>query len=178
MGAARSDRGGVSNARFPGRLEARRKQEVAYRLFIAGASYAQIADSDDPRNPGVKLYNDRSAARKAVQAAIERHTSYDESEQMRKTEGLRLDALMRAHWAAAMKGQRLDTDRVLAIIEARCRLFGLNKPERKQVEVITRDTVQAAIDELTREIAAAEALDGALDGDDPRAAFDSDGMPL
>jgi hypothetical protein len=148
--------------RRPENIDARRRQERAYALFIAGLTYQQIADSPDDKRPGKSLYSDRGAAHKAVKAAMERHVGADEVEEMRQTEGLRLDALQRAHWAKAMQGVGWDTDRVLAIMEQRARLFGLRKPERKQIEVVTRDTVQAAIDELTRQIAEGEAAEAAL----------------
>jgi hypothetical protein len=148
--------------RRPENIDARRRQERAYALFIAGLTYQQIADSPDDKRPGKPLYGDRGAAHKAVKAAMERHVGADEVEEMRQVEALRLDALQRAHWAKAMQGVGWDTDRVLQIMDQRARLFGLRKPERKQIEVITSDTVQAAIDELTRQIAEGDAAEQAL----------------
>jgi hypothetical protein len=153
---------GARDPRRPENQDNIRRQERAYALFMAGMTFEQIAASVDPGRPGEKLYANRGSAYKAVQAAIERHTGFAEVEEMRQVENLRLDALQRAHWAKAMQGKGFDTDRVLAIMDQRARLNGLRAPERKQVEVLTTDTVQAAIDELTRQIAEEDALAAAM----------------
>lgn len=157
---------GARDPRRPENIDAMRRQERAFALYMAGMTYQQIADSKDPGRPGETLYaGNKGSAHRAVQTAIERHTGFDQVEQMRQIEGLRYDALQRAHWAKAMNGSGWDTDRILRIMEQRARLFGLNAPTRNQIEVLTNDTVQAAIDQLTREIAEEDALAASLSHD-------------
>jgi len=167
---------GARDPRRPENQDAIRRQERAYALFIGGATFPQIAASADPERAGQTLYADKGAAYKAVQRAIERHVGFREVEEMRQVENLRLDALQRGHWAKALRGSGWDTDRVLAIMDQRARLNGLRAPERKQIEVLTVDTVQAAIDQLTREIAEEDALVAGLAVDD--GALTADGDPI
>jgi hypothetical protein len=167
---------GARDPRRPENQDAMRRQERAYALFIGGATFPQIAASPDPERGGKPLYSDKGSAYKAVQRAIERHTGFDEVEEMRRVENLRLDALQRAHWAKALRGSGWDTDRVLAIMDQRARLNGLRAPERKQIEVLTTDTVQAAIDQLTREIAEEDAMTAALAADPDL--LNTDGDPI
>lgn len=154
---------GARDPRRPENIDAARRQERAYALFIAGMTYAQIADTLDPGRPGQKLYSDKGAAYRAVQRAIERHTGADDVEEMRRVENLRIDALQRAHWTKAMQGDSWATLRIKELMEMRHRLNGLNAPSRSQIEVLTSDTVQAAIDQLNREIAEHDAALAMLD---------------
>lgn len=155
---------GARDPRRPENIDGMRRQERAYALFIAGMTYPQIAESPDPGRPGETLYAERGAAHRAVKAAIERHSGMIDVEQMRTVEGLRIDALQRAHWTKAMQGDSWSTLRIKELMEMRHRLFGLNAPVRSQIEVLTTDTVQAAIDKLTREIAEEDANRALLDG--------------
>lgn len=167
---------GARDPRRPENIDATRRQERAYALFIAGLSYQAIAESPDPGRPGERLYSNKGAAHKAVAAAMARHSGLVDVEEMRRVEGLRIDALQRAHWGKALQGDSWATLRIKELMEHRAKLFGLYQPVRTQIEVLTTDTVQAAIDQLTREIAAEDALNGALDGDGP--GLDEVGEPV
>lgn len=155
---------GASDPRRPVNQEARRKQEMAYRLFIAGASYAQIADAGDPARPGETLYGNKGTAYNAVQSAIERHSGFYDAEQMRIVEAQRIDALQRALWPKALNGDPWAVLRCKELMERRAALFGLDAPKRQTVEVISIDAVQDAINQLTTEMAKMDAQDVVLDG--------------
>jgi hypothetical protein len=152
---------GARDPRRPQVLDHRRRQELALQLFIAGASHQKIADSPDPARPGQKLYSSSGAAWKAVQTAIDRHTGKMDTEQILQVELMRLDALQRAQWPKAMQGDSWACLRCRELMEHRARLLGLFKPLRAQVEVLTGDTVDAAIAKLERDMAALDAVEAA-----------------
>jgi hypothetical protein len=156
---------GARDLRRDENREALRRQELAYRLFIAGASYEAIANTPDPNHPGQTLYAGRSGARKGVISAIERHSGFYDTEEMRKVEAMRIDALQRALWPKALGGDSWAVLRVKELMEHRAKLFGLFAPVRQQMEVITTDAVQQAIDQLLREMAANDPADGVLGPD-------------
>lgn len=169
----RRQAGGGQGARDLRREENRdalRRQELAYRLFIAGASYYAIAKASDPERPGELLYTNKGSAYHAVQSAIERHSGFYDTEEMRAVEAQRIDSLQRALWSKAMQGDSWAVLRIRELMEHRAKLFGLFAPVRQQVEVITTDTVQEAIDQLTRELAANDAVSSVV--------LDGEGVPL
>lgn len=163
---------GARDLRRPENLDALRRQELAYRLFIAGASYAAIARTADPERPGETLYAHKGSAFHAVQSAVERHSGFVDTEAMRQVESQRIDALQRALWPKALNGDSWAVLRIKELMERRSKLFGLDAPVRQQVEVITTDLVSEAIQQLTEEIARNDAEAALLldDAGDPRPA--------
>jgi hypothetical protein len=148
---------GARSKRSPTVLDNMRRQELAFQLYIAGASTQKIADSPDPGRPGQKLYSSGGAAWKAVQSAIKRHTGQLDTEQTLQVELLRVDALQRALWPKAMAGDTWAVLRIKELMEHRAKLLGLYKPIRAQVEVLTDDTVDAAIAKLEAQMNALDA---------------------
>ncbi|WP_152528509.1 hypothetical protein [Gordonia amicalis] len=72
-------------------------------------------------------YRDESGPRKAVNRLLDR-TEAEGVAELRAVEGERLDALLAAHWDAALRGDIDATKAVLAVIDRRAKLFGLNAP--------------------------------------------------
>lgn len=98
----------------------------ALELRKAGASVEAIARALD--------FDDTQSVIEGIQRALGAllPSSLDEIERL---ELERLDAMQRALWPSAMKGQWLAVDRCLAIMERRAQLLGLDgereKPEAK-----------------------------------------------
>lgn len=120
----------------------RRGKAVAMRL--AGLDFETIA---------TRLgYADRAAAHKDITRAME--TSIAEmsrnADVLRQEELARLDRLQAGVWTAAAAGDPKAVSTVLQIIDRRCRLLGLDAPQR--VEVVSLDAVDAEIRRLTAEL--------------------------
>jgi len=111
--------GGITKTR----ARAADRATEALRLRAAGLSYAQI---------GERLGITKQAAWAAVRRGFRtlQETAEREAEHLRRLELLRLDALHRAIWPHAMDGDYRAVDRILKIMDARCRLLGLyDRPE-------------------------------------------------
>src|SRR3990172_2959972 len=101
--------------------QARRVQALDLRL--AGASYRQIALA---LGVGVKT------AWLDVNRALREYLS-EPSDQVRAAEVARLDRLFLAHWPKAISGDHQATYTVLAIMDRRARLLGLDAPKRVDI---------------------------------------------
>lgn len=125
-------------------VEAHRRQDLALRLHLAGATYAEIAASKDPQT-GKQLYATPSSAHRAVKEAKARATEgADEAvpvDQARALEVERLDRLQRALWPAAMSGDVGAVREVRQIVLARARLLGADviapaEPEKPKEDAV------------------------------------------
>lgn len=105
------------------RARATQRRQRCVQLAAQGHSYDEIA-----KEVG---YTHRSAARKALIAALDR-VLVDNVQQYRALELDRLDALQDALWDDAISGDMTSVDRVLKIITARCRLLGLDQHGQEQ----------------------------------------------
>lgn len=141
----------------PDSVAVRAKQERAFQYRLAGMTFQEIANADDPNEPGKKLYGSRGAARNAYLAAVKRHSGESTSDELIEVENFRYDRLLRALWAKCLQGDTWSIDRALRIMDQRARLLGLNKPVKQQLEVITESAVDAAIRELEAQVAATAA---------------------
>jgi hypothetical protein len=120
------------------------KDASAVRLRLGGHTFDEIA---------VKLgYTHRSAAAKAVGRAMAA-TIQEPTDELRRIEVERLDAMLKALWPAAQAGKWLAVDRILAVMDRRARLLGLDAPQRRVVDVITHDAFAQAMRELEAEVA-------------------------
>lgn len=124
-------RNGSTGARPP-RDEVLEKQHKVLVLRAAGASYEEIAKAVG--------YANRQNARAACLAALNAQV-HEAVDSLRNLEGARLDRLQRAIWSAALSGDLNAMDRVLRIMDARARLYGLNAPTKLEIT-----------DEIDREI--------------------------
>lgn len=125
----------------------RRAKAVALRL--AGADYETIAQ---------KLgYAHRGAACQDITRALEASLAEQtrDADMLRQAELLRLDRLQAGAWMAAIGGDPRSIDVVLKVIDRRCKLLGLDAPQRH--EVISIDAIDAEIARLSAELGRSEA---------------------
>jgi hypothetical protein len=122
----------MAGARPPGRDRAAReaRQVQALHLRLAGLSYDAIAHQLG--------YHHRAAAYRAVLRALTA-TQREAAPAVRALELARLDALLERVWPKALAGHLPAVDRVLAILDRRARLLGLQAPERVDLTVVTHE---------------------------------------
>ena len=101
------------------------KEDRALLFRTEGKGYKQIAQALG--------YSDASGAAKAVKRALARRPA-DDVEQARQVEVDRLDALICVLWPKATQGQLFTIDRVLAIMQRRAELLGLDVPKTINVK--------------------------------------------
>lgn len=101
----------------PEMLEIAERQQQAWRLRLAGQTYAQIAAELG--------YADASGAYRAIQQA-RRSNIIEPNRELRELEIARLDELLSAVWERAMTGDEGAIDRVLKIQQRRASLLGLD----------------------------------------------------
>ena len=100
-------------------VESHDRQLKALELRKAGISYQAIADTLG--------YNSPQAAWKAVNAALKK-TLQEPSDEVRKLEMERLDAMLSAIWASVKQGQYKANEVALRLMERRAKLLGLDAP--------------------------------------------------
>jgi hypothetical protein len=98
-------------------LNAAARVLTALDLAIQGCDYRTIAERAG--------YASKGAAFNAVQRELQR-TFQHKADDLRTLEAQRLDALLQSMMPKALAGDTWSVDRVLAIMERRARLFGLD----------------------------------------------------
>ncbi|MFC9497629.1 hypothetical protein [Streptomyces sp. NPDC056982] len=103
----------------------RRAQAIALRL--AGMDYDTIAERLG--------YSSRGAATKDICRTLDAYRQEEEAkvEEWRQLESQRLDRLQAAAWAKAAKGDLKAIETVLKVISQRCKLLGLDMPQRTEL---------------------------------------------
>lgn len=126
------------------------RQTKAVALRLAGLGYQEIADQLD--------YPSRTHAFADVEAAITLRAQDGTRtvDSLRETEVMRLDRLQAAAWAKALAGDYKAIELSLKIIDRRCKLLGLDAPER--IEVVTLEWLDSQIRDLESRIAARHPL--------------------
>ncbi|MGW5438587.1 hypothetical protein [Nocardia asteroides] len=114
--------------------EDRDRQSKALELRLEGLTYRAIAD---------ELGYSESGAYRAVEAVLKRVESTG-ADELRKVETLRLEALFRAWWPAALAHDEKAAGVVLRCHDRLVKLHGLAMPERLLIEQTSKD--QAALD--------------------------------
>lgn len=105
-------------------VNAHEKTLQALELRKEGYAYNVIAD---------KLgYKSKGTAWAAVNRAL-KQTRQEPADEVRKLEVERLDALYKAMYPQALKGNQGAVDRCLRIAERRAKLLGLDAPEKQEV---------------------------------------------
>lgn len=120
----------------------RRTQAIALRL--AGLDFETIA---------TRLgYASRGAACNDINRALEQSLAEQarDVEVLRQAELLRLDRLQAGVWTKALAGDPRSAEVALKVIDRRCKLLGLDAPQR--FEVLTMDAVEAEIARLSAEL--------------------------
>lgn len=110
------------------RLESLRKQDLAWRLHLAGASVQEIAASKDPDRTDT-LFTDGRGAAQALAAARRRYDTDAEEAPLDvmdrvKSDIARLDRIQRALYPAATSGDVAAAREIRQITMARAQLLG------------------------------------------------------
>lgn len=138
---------GKTLAAVPDAEQIQRERDVL-EMRRAGASFEEIAERVG--------YASRGSAYRAFKRALAR-TLQAPAAEIRELEADRLDRLQMALWPKAMRGETRAVDRVLAIMERRARLLGLDHSdglaERQQrlqelQGMLVAKAVQAILDDL------------------------------
>jgi hypothetical protein len=131
----------------PDRIAIAQREGAALELRKAGRTYDEIARMLD--------YSERSGAAKAVRRALAA-TVQEPADELRRLEVERLDSLLAAMWPLAMDGKLGAVDRVLSLMDRRAKLLGLDAPQRRAVDGVTRDAFMQAVAGLESEISELE----------------------
>lgn len=117
---------GALSPTSPGRCTTAERRLRALELRKAGRTFVQI---------GAELGISHQAANKLVKQALDdlAAAAHETAEDMRRLDLERLDAMHAGLWEAAANGKWLSVDRVLAIMERRAKLAGLDAPAKQQV---------------------------------------------
>lgn len=104
-------------------------------------------------------YKGRSGAYDAVRRFMREYPRED-AEALRDMEADRLDEAQQALWPAVLRGEVRATEVWIKLSERRSRLCGMDKPERKELTVLTEDVVDKAIREQLAEMERAARASG------------------
>lgn len=107
------------------KFSATERQAEALRLRAGGMEFEHIAE---------KLgYRSKSGAYNAVMAGLKK-TLQEPADELRTMEAERLDRMLAGLWEPAVSGHTWSVDRVLAIMDRRAKLLGLDrKPDSDDV---------------------------------------------
>ena len=121
------------------------KERQVLELRRTGAGWEAIAE--------VVGFSNASGAYKAYQGAIAR-VLVQPAEELRTQELDRLDRLQRAYWKDALEGNVRAADFILRVIDKRCKILGIEAPQRIHAEVVTYDgnSIDADIERIIRQL--------------------------
>lgn len=121
------------------------RRRKAIEMRIAGHHWQDIADT--------LHYASKGAAHTDVTRALEQAVAElaIPLEGYRQLELDRLDTMQTALWPKVLSGDTKAIDTTLRLMDRRAKLLGLDAPQR--MEVVTLDAVDAAIADLTRQLA-------------------------
>ncbi|WP_298209430.1 hypothetical protein [Ferrimicrobium sp.] len=128
------------------KLEVANKRATALELRLQGMTYRQIGDAMGIAD---------SSAHDLVTAAL-REIPAPGVELLRREQGETLRLMLRHLWPRIERGEPRAIEVGVRILERQAKLLGLDAPAVKQVEVITKEAIEAAILDLEREIAELE----------------------
>ena len=126
------------------------RELAVVELRREGKTWQQIANAVSYATP--------MGAWKAYQRACQR-TLQEPTDEARRIELDRLDALQRTYWEPAVEGNLRAADFVLRVIDRRARILGIDAPQKIQAEVVNYDgigSIDAEVDRIARIIEAAE----------------------
>lgn len=126
------------------------RELAVVELRREGKTWQQIAETVN--------YATAMGAWKAYQRACQR-TLQEPTDEARRIELDRLDALQRTYWEPAVEGNLRAADFVLRVIDRRARILGIDAPQKIQAEVVNYDgigSIDAEVDRIARIIEAAE----------------------
>lgn len=115
-------------------IDATERQRRALELRKAGYGFQIIADQLG--------YKDPSGAYRAIRAALKK-TLQEPADEVRRIELERLDKMLAGLWPQAIKGHTFSVDRVLAIMDRRAKLLGLDAPLKIDIEQRIRQDAES-----------------------------------
>lgn len=123
------------------------RANAAVSLRVAGATYGEIAETLG--------YQGAAAARDAVETSLSAKSSETDRESLRRTEGARLDRLLRGVWRKATDDTHPEhlaaVGKALAIIDRHSRLFGADAPQEIIHYVPTQEQIDAWVAQISAE---------------------------
>ena len=146
--------------------QAKRDAIAARRTQVATLRLAHLTQPEIASRLGVSVgtvNSDLQAIRK--EWAERRDTSYDDwlAEELAK-----LDRLERSLLPLALQGSAPVADRILAIMDRRSRMMGLDKPAKAEVTVHARSDLDAEIADLLHQLDSTPTSEGAVGGSEAR----------
>ena len=133
---------------LPDRPETLLRDARVLELRIAGLTFQEIADAVDFASAGAA----HNAYRRAMQRTIQ-----EPADELRKQMGMRLDRMQSQVWARAQTGDEDAIAICLKIEDRRAKLFGLDVPVRREVEVfhVTPEVLDADAERIRLQLEAA-----------------------
>jgi DNA-binding CsgD family transcriptional regulator len=132
----------------PGKVRTALLEERCLALRLEGLTHREIAS-----RLGIAPSTAYKRVSHALQAVNERNAA--EAERLRALELLRLDALQDAIWEKALEGEAQSLTRVLAIMERRAKLLGLDAPTSAKRELpLSPQGLRLKREAMVRQIAA------------------------
>jgi len=129
------------------RHDTRRREAAVVQLRIAGNTYDQIETQLG--------LSGKSAAHRIYRRVLDA-TVAEPAAELRQLEGARLDALQAQWWPRAVDGNYRAAQIMLKLMERRARLFGLDAPQRVNVNTTEVDAeIVALMDDLAAAATAA-----------------------
>ena len=128
-------------------IQVAQRRARAVEMRLGKATYDQIA--------AVLGYSSRAAVAVDIKRAFEQAVSERDKnvDLLRQEELAALDRLQLSIWPMATKGDLGAIDRILKIIDKRCKLLGLDPSISMNVEVTTLDAIDRQIELLNNAIA-------------------------
>jgi len=135
-----------------------RRQQAAVALRLAGASYDEIA-----QHLG---YADAGMAAAAVERDLRDHLSEEGRDEVRMTDGRRIERLLRSVWAKANDPTHVEhlpaVRTALALIDRHARLYGLDAPQEVIVYNPAASEIEAWVSQMTLNLSS---VDGIIEQD-------------
>lgn len=123
------------------KFTAAERQAEALRLRTRGMEFEQIAEDLG--------YRSKSGAYKAVMTGLKK-TLQEPADELRTMEAERLDRMLAGLWDRAISGDTWSVDRVLAIMDRRARLLGLDRKSDSEDIGRLADTFLAGADAMRK----------------------------
>lgn len=129
------------------------RRRAAVEMKIGGKTWREIADTLG--------YDSRATAYGDVMRGLQKAVAELSIplEEYRQLELDRLDAMQDALWVKVLDGDTKAIDTTLRLMDRRAKLLGLDAPQRME-GVLTIDAIDAAITDLSQQVAAARSETG------------------
>lgn len=124
------------------------RDQEALALRLQGLTFSTIAE---------KLGVSVAAAQRMVQRGLRDAAPARAVQELRAEQAAQLDELIAALWPRMQAGSARHAEVILRALERKAKLFGLDAPEVRTIELVSQEAVEKAIVELRREINELEA---------------------